>query len=304
MDEIVETELLEAEETAAEPVEIKAAKSKKEKKVKDRKKITERLSFKVEVTLGILLLIFFVLLAEIMSFSVGTKDTETYNDFAGKSVEKSSISISYFLDSYFKDLRVYTKSTAFMNGDIEEARNYMMDNVGLMGSDFDYVGVASMDGTLYDTNGRTADISGKEYFKDVVQRGKPACISDPYISDVSGDYTFAVAVPVMDKNGIPFGMFMAEVPVMFLDPEVEKASLVENGYSFALDSQGNIISYHEKSVIGKNFNEAASELELSQIETIYDDMTSGRDGSSVYFDKKHGGRMNSYYHTIDRKSVV
>jgi len=280
--------------------EIKIVAPVEQKKEKEKKlKFTQRLSFKFECALLIILAITFFALSEIMSKSVGSNDIQTYGEFAGKSVDKSQLALAYFLDSYFKDLKIFTKSSAFLEGDVEVSKEYIEENGSIINTDFDFVGISDMMGKLYTSKGDVIDVSEAEYFKDIVQRGKFTCVSNPYVSQVSGDLVFAVALPALDKNTVPYGMFMAEVPIIFVQQEIEKASLSENGYAFALDGDGNVIAFPDSSIVGQNFNESIAELGFDDYETVYDDMISSRDDSSTYYDGINGGVMHVYYHTID-----
>ncbi len=293
-------EVLESLDSLEEAEELDAVSEPAEPKFKDKKlKLRHRISFKFEVIMGIILAVCFIGLAEIMSWSVRHNDTDTYNDFAEKSVDKSQVSISYFLDSYFKDLRIFSKSDAFKSGSYSTAVNFMKNNQDLIGSDFDFVGFADMEGRMVLSTGSETNILDEEYFKAVIQRGEPQVISDLYKSAESGDMVFAAALPVLDRNGVPYGLIMGEVPVMFLEAEIEKASTSEEGYAFAIDELGSIISFPEKSANGNNLSETFTSLEFKNFETCYDDMINSRDGSAIFYDGLKKKDMYVYYHSLD-----
>ena len=261
----------------------KQKKGKKEKKPREPgKKVTETFAFKFERALAILMAVFFAALIIILTRSISKDDVETYREFNTTVATESSTAISYWLDSYYKDLRVFTKANVFLDGSIDDVRDYMMENTQLVASDFDYVGICDTDGNLYTSTDETANIQGSDILNQILTKGADQYISDPVVSAITGGTVVHVAVAALNAYGNVYGVFLGAIPISIIENEIARIKIGGNGYVFALDGSGTIIAHGDYGEIGKNYYEmgdAASGLEGYQ--QIADDMIYGKQGSGI-----------------------
>ena len=230
---------------------VKGHKSEKEQKVKyKRAKIGKSLSFKLEAAVAILLAFFFMVLIITLNISISSDSIKSYSELSSSIINRSSDAIAYWFQSYFKDLRVYTKNAVFLDGDIDKIRQFVMDNPRLKGIDFNYVGVCGLDGVLYKSDGSTANVIGEEYFSEVANHGVAECVTNPKVENDAR--VFYVAVPAIDSRGIMFGVFVGAVPLSIIQNEINKTVRGISGYAFANDSEGVTILHPRADFIMKN----------------------------------------------------
>lgn len=277
---------------------VKTVKEKKikepKKKIKyERAKIGKSLAFKIEMAVFVLLAIFFSALILILNVSITKDNVKSYTELSSTIVERSSSALSYWFQSYFKDLRVYTKNPVFMSGDVEEISRFIMDNPQLRGIDFDYVGICGQDGKLYASDGSVTDVRDTEYFSEVINRGNPECISDPKMDSSRNSVYFHVAVPAVNENGILFGMFVGAVPVRVIQSEITKTVSGVEGYAFAIDSKGTTIAHPDKDHVMVNFY-AMPESESGMIgyRKVVDEMLLSHSGTATIYNK--GAKRTDY----------
>lgn len=245
--------------------EPKIKKQKTPKTKAPKRKITHTLAFKLESVLFVLLVLFFAALVFVLDISIRRDNVKSYSELSSVIAEQSATTLSYWLDGYFKDLRVFTKSETFLEGDIETDAEYLVENSMLVGEDFVYMGICGMDGILHTSDGQTFSCKNSQYYKDVIERGKPTCITNPEVSFTSGSTLFYIAVPAVNKMGILYGLFMGALEADIVQYEVEKIIVGNNGYAFILDGNGTTIAHPDSEQIMKN---------LSRV----DDETSGLEG--------------------------
>ena len=258
---------------------------KAKKKGADKKNIIHTVSFKFEAFLFALMIVSFSILTMILGNSVKKDNIETYTRFSRTNAEQISTTMSYYLDSYFKDLRVFTRSEAFYSGDIDTAREYMLDNTRLMGQDFDYVGIGGIDGLFYDSEGGVTNASNDAFYSEVVRKGRPQYISDPEYSDIARTDVFYISVPIVDNNNVFYGMFAAAVDTIFIQNEIVNSSSGMSGFICVLDSQGTIIAHTNREHLMKNYltdgDEASGIKGFAEIAT---NMIMGQTGDGIIND--------------------
>ena len=256
---------------------IKVKKIKEKKPKVPHKKLSETFAFKFEVALLVLMVVFFSALIMILRASITRNDIKIYRDFNTTVAAESSTAISYWLNSYYKDLRVFTKANVFLTGDIEEVREYMLGNTQLINVDFDYVGICDNEGHLYTSTGEEVDAQDKDFFNQILTKGADEYISNPSDDSITGRKEFYVAVSAVNENGNVFGVFVGAIPTSIAENEIGRIKLSGEGYVFTLDGSGTIISHPDSDEMGKNYYEMGDETSgLIGYYKVADDMIYAR----------------------------
>ena len=266
-----------------------------------RKGLKNTIAFRFALTLLFILFLFFSVLSFILIRSIGNDNIETYAAFSSSLAERTSSVISYWLDGFFKDLRVFSKSDAFLTGDISTAREYMLSNTRLIGSNFDFVAFADMNGDMYSSDGRTGNVSDKLYYSEIAGKGKPQYISNPELSVDGSYYVFYVAVPLYNTNNAYWGVFFAAIPLRTVNNEIQGTKTTEDSYIYAIDGEGNIIAHPDEERIMKNFytmGDAQSGLEGYQQMT--GKMVMSQTGSAVITETDTKVKHHVFYTPIYR----
>ena len=228
---------------------VKAPKVKLEKS-----KFSHSLAFKFERAVFVLLVIFFSILIFVLNLITSRDSIKSYSNLFSSLAERSSTAVTYWLDGYFKDLRVFTKNEIFLEGDVEAVYEYMLENPTLIGDDFEYVGICGLDGVLHTSNEEIFGVSQTAYYKDIIDKGLGTSITNPEKSLQTGGYVFYVALPALDSNGTLFGLFMGAVDVEMVQLESSKINVGEEGFAFILDGNGTTIAYPEEDELMKNIS--------------------------------------------------
>ena len=248
---------------------------------KKRESLTNRMSFKLLCAVFGLLVIFFTALVLILSKSIKRDSIKSYTELTIATAEGNSSSMTYWLSSYFKDLRVFTKNSVFLEGNIDDTREFMEDNHRLIGEDFDFVGIADMGGNFVTTNGQEFNVMGMEFFSAISNKGLGEFLSSP-VQAATGDWFFYTAVPAVDKNGTMFGVFAGAIPLKIIQKEIQKIKLGDNGFPFIIGANGEIIAHPDPSKIMANpMTTDEKSLGLSGIKQHISQMVQGKSGTGL-----------------------
>ena len=280
--------------------EITEVKKEKKAKIKlEKSKFSESLAFKFEVAIFFLLLVFFSILIVLLNFTISRDSIKSYSSLFGTLSERSSTAVTYWLDGYFKDLRVFTKNEVFLEGDVEKIYEYIVENPTLIGDDFIYVGVCGLDGILYTSDEEEFSVRNTQYFNDIIEKGQGSSITNPEKSPQSDEYLFYVALPAVNENGTLFGLFMGALAVENVQTEISKINVGEDGFAFALDGNGTTIAFPDESELMKNItgmdDEATGLIGFSE---LADEMLMGNEGVAKVLDKNSGRTDYVFYYPI------
>lgn len=282
----------------------KREKTPKAKKIKapkikvEKKKLTQTFAFKFEALLLPLLAVFFAALIIVLTTVIGRDSINIYRGFNTTVAEESATALYYWLTGYYKDLRVFTKSSVFQDvtSTVDDLQNFILENTQLIGEDFDYVGFVTMDGMLYTSDGDVIDVRDRKYYKQVLGGGQVACIDDPVESRANGEIEFHVGECAINENGNLFGMFIGAVPVRRIHYEIGNITLSGDGYVFLLSGDGTTIGHadSEQSMINK-YVMSEEESGIKGYRDLAGEMVMGRTGDGIITDKNTGITSYVFY---------
>lgn len=128
------------------------------------------------------------------------------------------------------------------------------------------------------------DPRNRPWYQEVMDAGK-LNISNVYYDFTSKQYAVAIGIPLKDRNGEIIGVLSEDILLDTFYAQVLNIELDNSGYAYLMDFEGNILSHHDKSLIGQNFNELVKNEE------------------KIDLSKKKSGKGNYIYKGI-RKIVV
>ncbi|MGB9792864.1 MAG: methyl-accepting chemotaxis protein [Thermacetogeniaceae bacterium] len=146
-------------------------------------------------------------------------------------------------------------------------------------------GIADLNGKAVFVNGRTADISDREYFFKKAVQGKPA-VSSTIVSRDDNSVVFAYAAPVRhyatgEITGVLFGL----VDAASFSKLVSNITYGRTGYAFAVDGEGKTIAHKDTEKVLSQENipvMAATNRELASLAAVVSKMARGEEGIDSY----------------------
>lgn len=225
-------------------------------------------------------ILFFNLMQLILTENVAKKTLlETARLSYEEIVHAYSQSIENKLESFYSAMDYYTNSEAAATGDIGKIREWLVNDKGTRQNMFDYTFVCGLDGQAYSDIGTTLDISGRPYFKAIVNEGKTRYIDDPVISKTTGKPVVHVTVPIFhDKKLV--GLFAGVMEITVLVDISNEIKPGKTGYAYFLSSDGTVIAHPNKDyIMNKNFVSGLPSSNSDIIETA-ERMTRGETGEA------------------------
>ena len=179
--------------------------------------------------------------ALIVGFSARDSIEKSYQTQCSVIADSYAETLSTKLSEYIKQLRMYTTAAINANPDPTAIQQWLISIGNDRSPDYDRVGYIDTKGDFYNDQGKVTHVVDRDYFQEVVQRGKEFFIDDPVISKTTGIRSIHVCSAVR-QGGRTTGMYSAVVTVDKLVRLVNEIKVGADGYSILLDSTGAIIA--------------------------------------------------------------
>ncbi|MDP3536227.1 MAG: methyl-accepting chemotaxis protein [Halomonas sp.] len=104
--------------------------------------------------------------------------------------------------------------------------------------------IADSRGNAVTHTGATADVSGREYFQDLVVNGRAErTLADPVLSLVSGEPTAVMVNAIVSENGERVGLVGITLSMAFISTLMESIDVGAGSYGLLTDSQGRVVAH-------------------------------------------------------------
>ena len=205
--------------------------------------------------------------------------SDTVNDSMMKIATQGALSVEQRLDAYYGELRGLAEYKIFQDRDtnrpeINELFNRLMPQ-------WDYLTLYTAEPSGMNSYG--FDITTRDYYQKAMAGNN--AISDPVISYNDGTLQCFLAVPIKDLDGKIIGMLGGSKDGMFYTQLAADVTFGKTGYSFIINSKGDVIAHNDKEMVMNAYNiftEEQSDASLTGLADLERKMVAGESGSGEY----------------------
>ncbi|MCL6611764.1 MAG: methyl-accepting chemotaxis protein [Peptococcaceae bacterium] len=162
--------------------------------------------------------------------------------------ESSGREVSLWLDARKAEITLLSNTQVVVGGKQEEFIPYLASEVK-RNKVYEMFFVSDKKGNAPTTGGTTADISDRDYFKQVMATGQPV-VSDPLVSKASNKLIVVVAAPII-RNGTVDGVMGGTVLVDDLSKKVSSVKVGQTGYAYMVQGDGTFIAHPDRELVMK-----------------------------------------------------
>lgn len=148
---------------------------------------------------------------------------------------------------------------------------------------FQALGIATADGSLRQSDGRTTDISARPYFRDALT-GK-SVVSDPIVSNVDKSIVVMAAVPIYNSQGQVVGVLTGRTDYKALAQIISTIKFGDTGYGYMINKDGTTIAHTDEELVRTMDNTIEAAMEdssLAELAAIEKKMAAGEKGHGHY----------------------
>jgi len=193
------------------------------------------------------------------------------------SAQSYSRETGLWMDARKAEISMLANSRLVIGGGRESATSYLNDEAKRTKM-YEMFFVSDKKGEAYTSTGTTANVSDRDYFKEVME-GKTV-VSDPVISKASAKMIVVVASPIY-RNGKIDGVIGGTVLVEDLSQKVMSLKMGKTGYAYMSQGNGLMIAHPNKGLVMK-YNPLLDKSADTRFVEAAKKMTAGETGISRY----------------------
>ncbi|GMA98495.1 methyl-accepting chemotaxis protein [Pelosinus sp. IPA-1] len=204
-------------------------------------------------------------------------DTEEYLTLQAGTTGKQ---VGDFFDSRVAEISLMASSPTLVGGDQQAITSYLKDEEQ---RNKKYIRFFFTDqlGTVFYTDGTSANIAQRDYFKKVMETGQ-AFVPDPVISRVDGKPIITVVAPIKKGNKV-VGILGGSVSLENAASDVVKVKVGQTGSAFIIKNDGVVIVHPDATKIMKANLQSDQDVDIS-LKAATEKMIKGESGITHYSD--------------------
>ena len=216
------------------------------------KTIKTTIAFKLSL-FAIIILGLVAIIQGIVNSSFTKKNvTELYTEYGVTETNAMRVYLDTWVEGNINTAMAIANSESFKEKSVPELAKELTENKVEFSRTFAFAAVTDTKGNMWASNGSKANISDRQYYKDVISGGKDFAVDNPTMSRTTGKTVFHIAVPLKDLDGNIKGSFVAMIGIEKVQEVISNITVGENGYAFILDSDGVVVAAGLTSYVGKN----------------------------------------------------
>lgn len=220
-----------------------------------------------------------VALGVLVYFNVKNTVVPLTEDMSFEVSRQAADTLGMFIKGLLDEVRLFSEREIVRSMDWNQMKEDLIEKAKQRTDKFEMLFIADSTGQAPTTSGVTADISDREYFKEIFLQKKDFAISSAIISKASGKPVIVIAHAIKDENNRTVGLFGATV---LLDTMIEVAAGIkigDAGYGWIADNTGLIVAHPDADAVMKLNVLHSSELGYKGLDDLGKLMVAGESGS-------------------------
>ena len=239
---------------------------------------------KINLLFGLPIAVLLIIMGILIYLQVSNTIIPLTEDMTTEIITARSGEISQWLESINNELRSIKTEDVIRKGDWDELKPFMRYRHAYTSDDFMFVWFADLKGDYYTSGGDEDNISGRADFRAIMDDGVEFYISDPMLSEVTGEPVVTIVQPAYNIRNDLIGAFGAVIKVDKLTEIASAIDIGEGSIGMIVDGSGLIIAHEDDDIrLNVNVNELDT-LGYKGINELGAKMISGQPGNLTYRD--------------------
>jgi len=241
-----------------------------------------KLRWKLFIAFGLSSVVLLVLLGGVAIYNARNTITTLNNNLSKEVLHARSDEMGRILESWKNDLKTWSERNVIMTGDWNIIKDDLNKRNKLINKNYEMLFYVDLKGNFYTTSGSSGNVSDREYYKEIIKKGKVSTISNPIISKASGNPVIVIAQSVKNKNNQLIGLIAAAILIDTINDISKEVKIGKSGFAFVTDSTGMMIVHPDKKYKMKLNILNSSKNGFNGLDKIGKKMIAGKKGISEY----------------------
>ena len=193
-----------------------------------------------------------VLVLVLAAFVIGSMARNSTSDLSENLTKEivgaSNMSVEEWIQGILNNLKSLAVDENIQSMDKSKYTKVLYDNVVESNGGYEMLFISEPDGVTYTHSNLKTDLKERDYFKEIINRGKAYSTSNALISATTGN-TIVVFAVAIKKGNKTVGLLGATVTLNALADKLNQIKIGKEGYVFLADGTGLTIAHPEKEMI-------------------------------------------------------
>ncbi|MBN2652930.1 MAG: HAMP domain-containing protein [Spirochaetales bacterium] len=239
----------------------------------------------------ILLIVFSIVIITL----VARVQNKIVNELSTEISKARGAEVEKWLDGHLNEMKAFAALEVIRGNNFEEIGKYLQRRHSNLNPQQLQVFFADLEGKAITSSGVPANIADREYFIDIMKKGKKSTVSQAIKSRASDNIVVVVATEVLDFNGNRIGIIGTTISTESLSEVVNSMVYRGENVGSIIDGNGWVVAHaKEEMIMTINFLDAEGYTDL---EIIGNDIVKGIAGNKEFI-RPSGERVDAIYAPI------
>lgn len=218
-------------------------------------------------------------------------------DLGQEVLRARSAEIGRLIQGYMNEVKAVAELDSMRTGNLKVIGRDLREREHSINPDFEILFFADIHGNYTTTKGAVGNITERDYWKAIMERGEDYAISNPLISKSTDRLMFVLASVVTNKKGERIGVAAATVLLTTLSDIAKSIDIGHSGAGWVVDGTGCVVAHPNPDHLFKFNLLQSSSAGYQGLETIGRQMIRGHPGQGSYT-SPDGSRVVAIFNPI------
>lgn len=160
-----------------------------------------------------------------------------------KILEGKTETISFYMQGLINEMIALSREDIMKTSDKELIAKHLKIRLDEVKDRYSNLFYSDLNGKNIGANGKTADISDRDYFKDLIKQGNGYVVSRPLISKTTGKAVFVIAVMIKNEAGENIGILGNNVLLDTISQISNSVKVGKSGYAWIVDDETTVLAH-------------------------------------------------------------
>lgn len=233
---------------------------------------------KIMVLIGVTVTALLAVMTVTLYFQISSRVVPLTEDFALEVAQAEAAGLGKILEGIGYELEVYAEHPVLRSGDLDAIEELLVGLKPKIRDSYEIIFYADKQGEFRTSLAAKGNVSDRDYFQDIMVKGKKSAIGQMVISRSTGEPIVTLAHVVVDEQNRPQGLVAVTLLLETITKIADGIQIGQAGYATIVDRDGLILAHPDSNVRMQLKIQDAAKAGYAGLDQAGLDMKSSTDG--------------------------
>lgn len=198
---------------------------------------------KITMLIGVTVTVLLTFMTVTLYFQISSRLVPVTERFSQEIASAEAAGLGKILEGITEELKVYADHPVLKTGNLREIGSYLISIDGKIRENYEMIFFADHQGNYRTSTGSQGNVADRDYFQEIMVKGKEWATSEMLISRASGQPIVTMAQVVRDDLNRPQGVVAITLRLETISYIVDGIQIGESGYAMIVDKDGLVLAH-------------------------------------------------------------